>query len=218
MVSSKIPGRIQTLTVEEGDEVKAGQLIAVIESDDLAGRAQSGRGHRGKRQVEAERSRRDGAPEPRRDVKRDRQRRGAGEGGAGDAGPGQANLEHQQADTSRTVALAKQGIMSAQARDEAVTSLQAAKAAVNTAKGNLAAAQASLRQAQAHELLDRGFGAHRGLKPATQRPMRARWPSRREWRRATRRSWRRSTARWMCGPRARAKWCPPARPSSPSWT
>ena len=34
-VSSKIPGRIQTLTVEEGDSVKAGQLIAVMESDDL---------------------------------------------------------------------------------------------------------------------------------------------------------------------------------------
>ena len=33
----------------------------------------------------------------------------------------QANYEHQQADTSRTVALAQQGIMSAQARDEAVT-------------------------------------------------------------------------------------------------
>ena len=33
-VSSKIPGRIQTLTVDEGQEVKAGQLIAVIESDD----------------------------------------------------------------------------------------------------------------------------------------------------------------------------------------
>lgn len=35
-VSSKIPGRIQQLTVEEGQQVKAGDLIAVIESDDLA--------------------------------------------------------------------------------------------------------------------------------------------------------------------------------------
>ena len=65
----------------------------------------------------------------------------------------QANLDHQKADTSRTVALAKQGIMSDQARDEAVTSLQAPQAAVNTAQGNLDAAQASLRQARAHELL-----------------------------------------------------------------
>ena len=35
MVSSKIQGHIQTLTVDEGQEVKAGQLIAIIESDDL---------------------------------------------------------------------------------------------------------------------------------------------------------------------------------------
>src|SRR6201987_2305113 len=35
IVSSKIPGRIQTLTVEEGQKVKAGDLIAVIESEDL---------------------------------------------------------------------------------------------------------------------------------------------------------------------------------------
>ena len=65
----------------------------------------------------------------------------------------QANFEHQQADTSRTVALAQQGIMSEQSRDEAVTSLQAAQAAVNAARDNLSAAQANLRQARAHELL-----------------------------------------------------------------
>src|SRR5580658_9526145 len=35
LVSAKIPGRIQTLTVDEGQDVKAGELIAVIESDDL---------------------------------------------------------------------------------------------------------------------------------------------------------------------------------------
>jgi len=65
----------------------------------------------------------------------------------------EANYDHQQADTSRTVALAKQGIMSEQASDEAATSLQAAKAAVATARENVAAAEASLRQARAHELL-----------------------------------------------------------------
>jgi multidrug resistance efflux pump len=64
-----------------------------------------------------------------------------------------ANYDHQQADTSRTVALAQQGIMSEQAKDDAATSLQAAKAAVDAAKENVAAAEASLRQARAHELL-----------------------------------------------------------------
>src|SRR5277367_1075731 len=36
VVSSRIPGRLETLTVDEGDDVKAGQLIATIQSDDLA--------------------------------------------------------------------------------------------------------------------------------------------------------------------------------------
>ncbi len=43
--------------------------------------------------------------------------------------------------------------MSEQAKDDAVTSLQADQAAVQTAQANVTAAQASLRQAQAHELL-----------------------------------------------------------------
>src|ERR1700742_4017596 len=36
VVSSRIPGRIQTLNVDEGDSVQAGELIATIQSDDLA--------------------------------------------------------------------------------------------------------------------------------------------------------------------------------------
>ena len=36
LVSAKIPGRVQTLKVDEGQAVKAGDLIAVVESDDLA--------------------------------------------------------------------------------------------------------------------------------------------------------------------------------------
>ncbi len=43
--------------------------------------------------------------------------------------------------------------MSEQAKDDAATSLQAAKAAVDAARENVAAAEASLRQARAHELL-----------------------------------------------------------------
>jgi HlyD family secretion protein len=51
------------------------------------------------------------------------------------------------------VGLAKQGIASEQAKDEAVTSLQAAQAAVQSATENVSAAQAAVKQAKAHELL-----------------------------------------------------------------
>ena len=153
LVGAKIPGRVQTLTVEEGQEVKEGQLIAVIESDDLkAARA---------------------AAEATADSQKfklgetvDTELQTRGEVGSATVNAeallnaarasleqAQANYDHQQADTSRTVALAQQGIMSAQARDDAATMLQAAKAAVDTARQNVAAAEASLRQARAHELL-----------------------------------------------------------------
>ena len=153
VVSSKIPGRIQTLLVDEGQDVQAGQLIAVIESEDLAAahkaaeaNAASQKGKLGG-SVETERQTRGETGSA--TVNAEAQLRSARAALA----QAQANYDHQQADTSRIVALAKQGIMSDQARDDAATSLQATKAAVDAARENVAAAEASLRQARAHELL-----------------------------------------------------------------
>jgi multidrug resistance efflux pump len=153
VVSSKIPGRIQTLTVDEGQQVQAGQLIAIIESNDLdAARkaaeatAASQKGKLGENVVTERQTRGETTSAT---VSAEAQLRAA----KATLAQAQANYEHQQADTSRTVALAQQGIMSEQAKDEAATSLQAAKAAVDTARENIAAAEASLRQARAHELL-----------------------------------------------------------------
>ena len=78
VVSAKIPGRIQTLTVDEGQDVKAGQLIAIIESDDLRRGAQGRRGHCRQPERQARRDRRDRAPDSRRNRQRHRQRRGPG--------------------------------------------------------------------------------------------------------------------------------------------
>jgi multidrug resistance efflux pump len=153
VVSSKIPGRIQTLTVDEGQQVTAGQLIAIIESDDLqAARKAAEATAAGQNWKLGE------------TVETERQTRGETGSAAVNAeaqlsaakatlAQAKANYDHQQADTSRTVALAQQGIMSEQAKDDAATSLQATKAAVDAAKENVAAAEASLRQARAHELL-----------------------------------------------------------------
>jgi HlyD family secretion protein len=151
-VSSKIPGRIQTLTVEEGQAVEAGQLIAVIESQDLAAAHQaavatvSSQQAKLKETIETERQTRGETSS--QTVNAEAQVRATRSALA----QAEANLEHQQADTQRTVALAKQGIMSKQASDEAAASLKAYEAAVETAKENVLAAEASLRQAHAHEL------------------------------------------------------------------
>jgi multidrug resistance efflux pump len=153
VVSAKISGRIQTLTVDEGQDVKAGQLIAIIESEDLdaahkaaEATAASQKGKLGET-VETERQTRGETGSA--TINAEAQVRAA----RASLAQAQAQFDHQQADTSRTVALAQQGIMSEQARDEATTSLQAARAAVDTARENLSASEASLRQARAHELL-----------------------------------------------------------------
>jgi len=153
VVSSKIPGRIQTLTVEEGEKVKAGQLIAVIESQDLqaqvAAAEATAAGAKWKLGEAQETERQNRGETDSATMAASAQVRAA----QATLAQAQATFAHQRADTSRTVALANQGIMSAQSRDEAVTSLQADQAAVNAARGNLAAAEASLKQARAHELL-----------------------------------------------------------------
>jgi multidrug resistance efflux pump len=153
LVNARIAGRIQTLTVKEGDYVKAGQLIAVIESDDLDAAL---------RAAEATTVSLDSKLNG--NLETEKQNTGETQSATASAeaqvsvaeaslAQAKANLQHQQADTSRTVALAQQGIMSAQARDEQETALQATEAAVTAAESSLTAAQATLRQARAHELL-----------------------------------------------------------------
>jgi multidrug resistance efflux pump len=153
VVSAKIPGRIQTLTVDEGQDVKAGQLIAMIESDDLQAARKAAEAtaasQKWKLGETVETELQDRGETGNAAVNAEAQVRAA----QASLAQAEANYDHQKADTSRTVALAKQGIMSEQASDEAATSLQAAKAAVDMARENVAAAEASLRQARAHELL-----------------------------------------------------------------
>jgi multidrug resistance efflux pump len=152
LVSAKIPGRVQTLTVQEGEAVTAGQLIAVIESDDLAAArsaaAATVTSQQQKLNETVETERQTHGEVTSATVNAEAQYLGA----KASLAQAQANLAKQQADTPRTVALANQGIMSSQARDEAVAALQADQAAVDSAKQNVVAAQASLRQAHAHEL------------------------------------------------------------------
>jgi multidrug resistance efflux pump len=152
LVSAKIPGRIQTLTVEEGQEVKAGQLIAVIESQDLDAAHRAALANATSQQSKLEET-----------VDTVRQTRGetdsqlvAAEANlrvahASEA-QAQAQLEHQQADTKRIVALTEQGVASAQSRDDAVTSLHAAEAALEAAKEQVSSADATLRQMRAHTI------------------------------------------------------------------
>ena len=152
IVSSRIAGRIQTLAVDEGDDVRAGELIATIDSEDLAAARQAAEAT-----AASQRFKLQGAADT------ERQTRGGTASQVSNAEAqlhsaqaalvqAQAQYAHQDADTSRTVALAAQGIMSDQSRDEAATSLHAAQATIDSAKANVAAAEASLKVAVANTI------------------------------------------------------------------
>jgi multidrug resistance efflux pump len=153
LVSARISGRISHLYVEEGQSVKAGQLIATIESEDLSAAERAALATRSSQQQKLAET-----------VVTERQTTGETSSGLQNAeaalqvaraneAQAAAQLAHQQADTRRTVELANQGVMSAQAKDEAVTSENASKAALDAAHQNVAAAEAALKQAHAHELM-----------------------------------------------------------------
>jgi multidrug resistance efflux pump len=150
IVSSRIPGRIEALKVDEGDTVQTGQLIATIQSDDLAEARNAAEAtatsQRYLLQQARDTERQLGGSTASQVVNAEAQMRAA----QASLVQAQAQLEHQNADTSRTVMLAAQGVASDQSRDEAVTSLDAAKAAVDTAKQNVAAAAAALKVAEAN--------------------------------------------------------------------
>lgn len=152
IVSSKIPGRIEKLTVDEGQKVNTGEVIAVIESEDLTAAYKAAHAT-----VASQRSK------LQETIETERQTRGETTSGVSNAEAtlraaranevqAKANLEHQKADTERIAALAEQGVMSQQARDEAVSSLKAAEAAVDAARENTSAAEASVLQARARQL------------------------------------------------------------------
>ena len=152
VVSSRIPGRLQTLTVDEGDDVEAGQLIATIQSDDLAAARQAAEAaatsQRYKLQGASDTERQTQGTMSSQVINAEAQVRAA----QAALMQAQAQYEHQKADTTRAVELAKQGIDSEQMRDEQVTSLQATQAAVDSAKQNVDAAEAMLKVANANTI------------------------------------------------------------------
>ncbi|HTV16069.1 MAG TPA: efflux RND transporter periplasmic adaptor subunit [Acidobacteriaceae bacterium] len=151
VVSSRIQGRIDSLAVQDGDHVTAGQTIATIEAEDLADARNAAEAAAASNEYKLAESR---ATEQQTVGDTESQLSGAqAQLRVAKAAQAQAeaNYAHQDADTRRAVALAQAGVQSQQLRDEMVTSLNAAKAAVESARENVSAAEAAVRTAQANE-------------------------------------------------------------------
>ena len=149
IVSAQITGRIQQLAVTEGQDVKAGDLIAVLEQDELAAAktASDFQAQSSKVQVAVQQATADSASGDTENTVTGAQ--ATQRAAAASLQEASANRQNQEALTRRTVQLAAQGIMSAQDQDTAVQALKAAQAREQAARDQMAAAEAALKAAEA---------------------------------------------------------------------
>ncbi|HEX9081173.1 MAG TPA: efflux RND transporter periplasmic adaptor subunit [Holophagaceae bacterium] len=133
--SPVIAGRIIQLAVQEGQDVKAGDLVAVLDSAELASARDAASAQALSAQGDTA-----GA------VAAARAALSASRAALAEAG---ANRTNQEVLTRRMVALAAKGVASDQDRDAAVEALKAAQARELAARDQVAAAEAALRAAEA---------------------------------------------------------------------
>jgi HlyD family secretion protein len=149
IVSSKIMGRVEKLYVDEGSKVKAGDLIAEIDSAELEAQKNAAQATIGAYNMQVSSLKATEAQtlgETNSGVANARARVAASQAALAQA---RADLVRIQSDSERTVKLAEQGVASEQDRVRAAEQLTAQRAVVDSAQKNLEAAQADLIAAQA---------------------------------------------------------------------
>ncbi len=147
IVSPQIQGRLQKLLVEEGTQVKAGELIAVIDPAELQAQAAAAAATIASlrsKVAEMRYTEQSTKGSTTSDVANAQAKLQAMKSQLAQA---QATLERTESDSRRTIELAKQGVASDQQRVQAETNLAAARANVQSLKDQVAAAQADLDSA-----------------------------------------------------------------------
>jgi HlyD family secretion protein len=148
IVSSQIAGQLSRLLVKEGDSVKAGQLLAVIEPDEL--RATQAYYASSQKNVSAQVEAAEAELKFQEAQTRDQVRQAEASLAASQAQQAEAaaNLELARLEFERTEALFKQTVASAQARDQARATYEAAQARLESLRKQVAAQQAALALAR----------------------------------------------------------------------
>ncbi len=149
IVNSQIAGRIQKLLVDEGTEVNAGDLVAQLDPSELEAQKRAAQATLNSlrslvHQTQATEAMTKGSTTS--DVANAQARLQSAQAQLVAA---QADLERIKLDTTRTVNLAKQGILSEQDRDRAVMTQKAQEAQVQALTDQVRAAQADLNSAVA---------------------------------------------------------------------
>jgi multidrug resistance efflux pump len=149
IVSSRVQGRIEKLLVDEGTEVKAGDPIAVLDSEEITAEKQAAEATLASlrsRVAQSKSTLESTTGTTSSDVQN---AQAMIQSYSAQLREADATLEMQKLDTKRTVDLAQQGVASAQLRDQAVAALKQAQARVQSLQEQIAAAQAQLKSAQA---------------------------------------------------------------------
>ena len=208
IVSSEIQGRVQELRVKEGDVVRSGQLLALIQprewEADLAYYASSEQ--QSAQQVTQARA--DLEYEEAQTSNQIRQAQANLAAAEALVTQAQADQENARLNFRRLDGLYRQGVESAQANDQARTTYEGAQARVESLRKQTEAAQAAVALARSSTPGSSGSAAAGPLSkpPAIAWPPQARRRTRRRCSWITPRSTRRSMALSMCGPPFRARW------------
>ena len=151
ILSSEIQGRLAQLLVKEGDAVKAGELVAVIEPEELrADRAYYAHSEQGTaaQVVEAEAALKYQEVTTRDQIRQAEAALAASQAQQAEA---EAQLELNRLDYQRTEGLYGQKIVSVQALDQARTALEAQKSHVESLRKQVEAQRAAVALARANE-------------------------------------------------------------------
>lgn len=147
IVSPQIQGRLERLLVDEGSQVKAGDLIAVIDPAELQaqeGAAAATIASLRSKVAEMRYTEKSTSGSTTGDVANAQAKLQSTKSQLDQA---QATLERTQSDSRRTIALAKAGVASDQDRVQAETNLTAAQANVRSLEDQVHAAEADLHSA-----------------------------------------------------------------------
>ena len=150
IVSPQVQGRLQKLLVDEGTQVKQGDLIAVLDPSELEAeeRAASATIDSMKYKVGETQSTLEATKGSTTSSVANAQARLSSV--RAQLAQAEATLERTQSDSRRTIELAKQGVASDQERVQAETNLTAQQAVVQSLRDQVSAAQADLNTAVAN--------------------------------------------------------------------
>lgn len=161
IVSSKVAGRIEHLLVDEGQSVKAGQLIARIDDADLVAERDSARATLDGLRDQVRQSGESYASTHGETDAQIVNAKASLEAAQASLEESEANELQQSLDSKRTVALAEQGVASQQDRDRAEQTLLADQARVRANREQVSAAQATLVTMQAR--INQAAAAHTNI-------------------------------------------------------